>query len=326
MSNQPKISVIVPVYKAEKYLHRCVDSILAQTFTDFELLLVDDGSPDSSGSICDHYAAADPRVHVFHKPNGGVGSARNFGLDNARGEWITFVDADDFCEITYLENFSPYSNIENELVIQGYRTFANDIILAGKSFEQKLYNKNSLVDGLLENDLLTFGAPYCKLFKIKILQKYTIKFSTKYSFGEDTYFFFDYLTYVNIMRMVAGCGYLYQCNNSESLSSKNHDFNDLVMFADESLNLLRLIDNDKKLEIAYSKSYVGLYSRALANMYRLGYSRKEREKHIAEIHNNKEHITCFKGFTSYKVVYMLAKKWPPFIVDFLLYINYKLRG
>ena len=95
MKEAPKVSIIVPVYKAEKYLQRCVDSILAQTFTDFELLLVDDGPPDSSGIISDRYAATDPRVHVFHKPNGGVSSARNLGIDNARGEWLMFVDADD---------------------------------------------------------------------------------------------------------------------------------------------------------------------------------------------------------------------------------------
>ena len=87
----PKISVIVPVYKVENYLHRCVDSILAQSFTDFELLLIDDGSPDNCGVICDEYAAKDSRVRVFHKPNGGVSSARNLGLDNARGGWIAFV-------------------------------------------------------------------------------------------------------------------------------------------------------------------------------------------------------------------------------------------
>ena len=80
------VSIIVPVYNTEKFLHRCIDSILAQTYTDFELLLIDDGSKDSSGAICDEYAAKDARVKVFHKENGGVSSARNLGLDNARGE------------------------------------------------------------------------------------------------------------------------------------------------------------------------------------------------------------------------------------------------
>ena len=99
----PKISVIVPVYNTEKYLNRCIDSILAQTFTDFELLLIDDGSTDCSGKICDEYAAKDSRVRVFHKENGGVSSARNMGLDNAQGEWITFVDSDDWVHEDFLK-------------------------------------------------------------------------------------------------------------------------------------------------------------------------------------------------------------------------------
>lgn len=91
----PKVSVIVPVYKAEKYLRKCVDSILAQTFRDFEVLLVDDGSPDGSGAICDEYAEKDPRVRVFHKENGGQSSARNLALGHIHGEYICFCDSDD---------------------------------------------------------------------------------------------------------------------------------------------------------------------------------------------------------------------------------------
>ena len=98
----PAISVIIPVYNAEQYLRRCVDSVLTQSYTDFELLLIDDGSRDQSPAICDEYAAADHRVQVFHKPNGGVSSARNLGLDHARGQWITFIDSDDFISPNYL--------------------------------------------------------------------------------------------------------------------------------------------------------------------------------------------------------------------------------
>lgn len=95
----PKLSVIVPVYKAERYLERCVDSLLTQTFINFEILLIDDGSPDRSGNICDEYACKDARVRVFHKENGGVSSARNLGLDNVRGDYLTFIDADDWVDV-----------------------------------------------------------------------------------------------------------------------------------------------------------------------------------------------------------------------------------
>ena len=99
ITNTHIISVIVPVYNAEKTLRRCVDSILAQTFEDFELILINDGSKDQSGDICDEYAAKDPRVKTVHKTNGGVSSARNAGLCIAQGEYIAFIDSDDYIQI-----------------------------------------------------------------------------------------------------------------------------------------------------------------------------------------------------------------------------------
>ena len=94
----PKVSVIVPVYKVESYLRKCVDSILGQSFSDFEVILVDDGSPDNCGAICDDYATRDQRVKVIHKINGGLSDARNVGLDAAIGQYICFVDSDDWIE------------------------------------------------------------------------------------------------------------------------------------------------------------------------------------------------------------------------------------
>ena len=102
-SGKPEISIIVPVYQVEKYLNECIDSILAQTFTDFELILVDDGSPDNCPALCDAAAKRDSRVRVIHKQNGGVSTARNAGLDAAQGNWIAFVDSDDTVEPEYLE-------------------------------------------------------------------------------------------------------------------------------------------------------------------------------------------------------------------------------
>ena len=99
----PEISVIVPVYKVEQFLHRCVDSILRQSFYDFELILVDDGSPDNCGVICDEYAAKDSRVRVIHQENSGVSEARNRGMDAAEGQFLCFVDSDDILNCKYCE-------------------------------------------------------------------------------------------------------------------------------------------------------------------------------------------------------------------------------
>ena len=113
----PELSVIVPVYNAEKYLHKCVDSILTQTYRDFELLLVDDGSPDQCGTICDAYAAQDPRVKVIHKPNGGVSEARNVGLDKAKGNYISFIDPDDWVEPDMLRSAIEFcKSIQTDIV------------------------------------------------------------------------------------------------------------------------------------------------------------------------------------------------------------------
>lgn len=128
---RPLISIIIPVYNAEKYLCKCLDSIIKQTFTDFEVLLIDDGSTDNSGEICDYYAKLDNRITVFHKTNEGVSSARNMGLNNAVGEWITFVDADDWLDV----------NIYNKLYYEAVVSNA-DIVLCDFYF---YYNENNLI-------------------------------------------------------------------------------------------------------------------------------------------------------------------------------------
>ena len=156
MANIPKISVIIPVYNAEKYLYRCIDSVLAQTYQDFELLLIDDGSKDSSGAICDEYAAKDARVRVFHKENGGVSSARNVGLDHARGEWITFVDADDWISMDWLKEMMTHSDSDlviADFVVEGEGQW-NEILPVGQWQGKEL-------SGIIERDvaLARFTAP-----------------------------------------------------------------------------------------------------------------------------------------------------------------------
>ena len=118
----PEISVIVPVYKVEKYIHRCIDSILNQTFSDFELILVDDGSPDNCGTICDQYAAKDSRVVVIHQENGGLSAARNAGIDwafaNSDSEWLSFIDSDDWVHQDYLKCLYDAVKIQAVLLAQ----------------------------------------------------------------------------------------------------------------------------------------------------------------------------------------------------------------
>ena len=199
MNTTPKISVIFPVYNTEKYLRRCIDSILSQTFTDFELLLIDDGSKDSSGTICDEYAAKDNRVRVFHKANGGVSSARNLGLDNVKGEWITFVDADDFIPCDSLK--SLYNNNSEDLIIGHFQYHNSDDLFGlpcGESYvEQKDFGKFLS----LNIDSTLFRVPWCKLYKSEIIDKQNLRFNCSLVFGEDTIFVNSYLLHSNSIRV-----------------------------------------------------------------------------------------------------------------------------
>ena len=120
----PKVSIIVPVYNVEKYLGKCIDSILAQTFTDYELFLVDDGSPDNCGKICDEYAGKDGRIKVIHKENGGLSDARNVAIDIASGEYLSFIDSDDYVEPDMIESmYKALIETDSDVAVCGMDSF-----------------------------------------------------------------------------------------------------------------------------------------------------------------------------------------------------------
>ena len=184
----PKISVIVPVYKVEQYLHECVDSILAQTFTDFELILVDDGSPDNCGKICDEYAAKDSRVRVIHQENQGVSAARNAALDVAKGEFIAFIDSDDVVNVYYLEVLLSGMDEDTDIVACPFFTFSEEPADIHSNLVQHYFMKNSNADAIMalyRNANSIPIAPGGKLFRMATIG------DTRFPIGrihEDQYF------------------------------------------------------------------------------------------------------------------------------------------
>lgn len=164
----PTISVIVPVYKVEKYLKQCIDSILAQTFTDFELILVDDGSPDNCGKMCDEYAQNDGRIVVIHKKNGGLSSARNAGLDIAKGEFISFVDSDDFVDSRMLELCFEKMRLQKaDMVVFGIAAYSEcgGIQPRKITLSEKLLTQQEAVNKILEGDMWDWIVSWNKLYK-----------------------------------------------------------------------------------------------------------------------------------------------------------------
>ena len=182
--DNPAVSVIVPVYNAEKYLRQCIDSILSQTFSNYELILVDDGSPDISGAICDEYANIHENVNVIHKINGGVSSARQCGLEKAKGEYVIHVDPDDWVDSDMLEKlYDAAVNDKADMLICDYYEENNGIT---KYVSQQPTSLNH--DMVLYDVVYKLHGSCCnKLVRRELFHKYSISFPEQFSLHEDLY-------------------------------------------------------------------------------------------------------------------------------------------
>ena len=212
-----KISIIIPIYNSEKYLRQCLNSVQSQTFADFEVLLINDGSNDNSGKICDEYAAKDTRIKVFHKENGGVSSARNLGIDEAEGEWLCFVDSDDVLEENYLTALVKSSvDSKADFIAQGFKKFGNGIE-KNMHLGVGLFSASDFRTLFQIKKIQNFGFPFSKLFKGEIIKKHQISFPISFSIAEDLAFMLMYLSKIQTIQLDAVHHYLYrQVDNSLS--------------------------------------------------------------------------------------------------------------
>ncbi len=187
--NRPLISVIVPVYNAEIYLNACINSILAQTYENLEIILVDDGSPDSSGNICDTYAEKDSRIKVIHKENGGVSSARNTGLDSATGEFISFIDSDDTVHPKMFEElYKKLSETDADISSASYVRCYSPSDKVPDEFENEKIYEFSCEEAICALTLRKkFGVQiWAKLYRAEILE--AVRFDSSISVAEDMLF------------------------------------------------------------------------------------------------------------------------------------------
>ena len=181
------VSVLVPVYNAQKYLERCVDSIFGQTFTDYELILIDDGSTDDSGKMCDDYARSNPQVRVIHQTNQGVSAARQAGLDAATGEYVIFADPDDWVEPTMLEElFEVAINNDADVVLCDF--WINSSAAEGDRKYQNLrtLSSDSVLSQLISGEL--HGFTWNKLYRSSCLRKHHVTFPQGINYSEDLWF------------------------------------------------------------------------------------------------------------------------------------------
>lgn len=216
----PLISIIIPVFNAERYLLQCLDSVLNQKYCNWECLLIDDGSIDGSTDICDDYCGKDSRFRVFHLPRRGVSAARNWGIDNASGAYLCFVDADDWIDDDYL--FSLASDVwGSDWILSGQiREFQDGRIVSlipQESASFTISPENTAAILSLESRLL-FYAPHEKLYKSEIIRKNAIRFPENCSYGEDLIFNYLYLEHIQTISTLAVSGYHYRIHD-HSLSS-----------------------------------------------------------------------------------------------------------
>lgn len=201
----PLVSVIVPIYNAEVYLRQCLDSIIGQSFKNIEILLINDGSTDSSPTICDEYAQLDQRVRVFHKPNGGVSSARNLGLDNAKGEWVIFCDSDDFwCDESFLNKMVEMSINNNLDIVRGEYISFDEGTGIKEVFNRNA--KNALVNKILSPSDFLIDAINGEFFLVLSLIRRDLIDCIR--FDENMIFLEDMKFYLQLLSRDARCAYI----------------------------------------------------------------------------------------------------------------------
>lgn len=218
------ISIIIPIYKVEAYLQNCLDSIQKQTYSNFEVLLINDGSPDHPEEICQNFVRLDNRYKYFYKENGGVSTARNLGIDNSKGDHIVFVDADDSIDPNFLQSFVENYENNKTLVISDFTRVGAGYIK--KSF---LEYKNILIpiDKFIFEKNALIGYPFNKFFNNNLIKQNNLYFVENQSIREDVIFYYDYLKLIEYVKIIEESTYNYYYREGSAVSKK-HNFSNFI--------------------------------------------------------------------------------------------------
>lgn len=271
MNKQPLISIIIPVYNVEKYLNACIDSVLKQTYFNIEIVLVNDGSIDSSGDICNQYQLRDARIKVIHLENGGVSRARNKGIEVCSGDYICFIDSDDTIESSYIQDFKDSIEENIEIYIQG-----TNIIKQDGTKNKVSYKAISIMDiyGIFNtNNLCGHGYAHGKMYHSSLIKNNNIKFQEVVKFSEDLLFILECLLYTNKIKYIDRFGYNYFLRIGNA-SSKNYSFEtELTCWKNFSLSTCK-ISAKYELEIIKIRNVAEIYAMLFARVRNAIYMNK----------------------------------------------------
>lgn len=269
----PVISIIVPVYNAEHWIRKCIDSVRRQTFTDFELILVNDGSTDNSGKICDEYALWDSRIVVFHKENEGLSKTRNLGMYIAKGKYVTFIDPDDWIESEHLQYFVNGISAGVDWVVEGLLEDVGDQTINIKKLEEQVYRgHDETIQGILkikEHSNGMFASTCNKLYRRKLIENNSLFFLSDYYFREDELFNIQYCKQIKSLATLSTATYHYVNNGVATLSRRHipslQIYNMHRMLYKESSSM----KGSEEFHSFEKQFYVENLFRAVKNLYKL---------------------------------------------------------
>lgn len=348
-NNNPYFSIILPIYNVEKYLRRCVDSIISQNFQDFEIILVDDESPDNCPQICNDLCKSDKRIRVIHKKNEGLGMARNTGINVANGKYIFFVDSDDYILPNLLNDV--YHKIEEcnpEIVFYGFKRINSKGRVCYESIpktKKSVYNgKNQIINEIFP-DFISTGNEEEKNLSIsvctccidtKFLKKNDLKFVSEKKFiSEDIYFYMEMFNYLSKISFINEAYYCY-CQNQGSLTSsyKTDRFEKLKFFYKTVKEMAKKYDNSQIIE---NRLY-GLFISNVMACIKMEVSNRENSTRKKAFKKTKKIYTddffeeainnydCSNKGKGWKLFYYCIKNKKYNLLSYIMLLNYKIKG
>lgn len=329
MRHRPLISVIIPVYNAGPYLRRCASSLLAQTYEDFELILVDDGSTDGSGDICEALARASAadKVSVVHQPNSGVSAARNRGIDAARGTYLSFVDADDWVEPTFLQTFAEEVerlNGDVDMVLQGYINHEGEHIQEPKAEYRSAGDMGAVLHRLEEKRLMSYV--WNKVVRRTVVQENDVRFHTDVPIGEDFLFCMEAVSHCHSLSVLPELGYHYFYPPGDHKDYPFEAWNRRLDYFAELLPTMRMLPDEVSKVFLAKEFKMALYVLRIA--YHECLPRAERLAYLRKIKpwgKGNEAVQLRRYEKSFLILAILVLYVPAWLSDALLMTLRKMR-
>lgn len=289
----PFFSIIIPLYNSENYIEKTLDSITKQTFNDFEVIIINDGSTDNGDTICEKYCSSDQRFKIFNQSNQGVSTARNRGIKLAKGKYIVFIDADDFIETKYLETLQKeqFKHPDSFVVLDFYK-----VDLKGKKHEIYEIQDHvlSCYDYIHQYDITKFGYVASKIYDRSIVIENDVQFPVNIKLGEDCIFFINYLRFIKKVYLSSYKGYFYQEVQNSAVRRKIPMQEIFTLYDQIKLSLTQLIEDTNSKDLVAEK--LNFWTRGLFdNIYNLNLPKVKRIESLEFIHKeyNNEVMNLF---------------------------------